>query len=100
MVTQHFENSLVPAHLNTWIAECTIHKAIGRYLKAFKDKEVRSEEKEMTEKKSRGDKRKEEERREEGTREDERREEERRGEERREGQTSEEENVGEKMRRK
>ena len=64
-VTQHFENSLVPAHLNTWIAECTIHKAIGRYLKAFKDKEVKPEEKEMKEKKRRGDKRKEEKRKEE-----------------------------------
>ena len=41
-MTQNCDNSNLPVHLGTWIAECTVHKAIGKYIKMFKDKGVRA----------------------------------------------------------
>lgn len=36
---QQCDNTNNPMHLNTWVAECTLHKGIGSFITSFKDKQ-------------------------------------------------------------
>lgn len=36
---QHCDNTMNPVHVGTWIAECTLHRKIGVFIKAFQKKQ-------------------------------------------------------------